>query len=368
MTINESSEDFSRVRTFSGIIFDCDGVLIDSTRSYDRALVICFRSFSSLLGYDFDDGEFMNVVSQIRKLGGFNNDWDTLSVMVAYLYSKVRDTRLLDNLAQISPLKERLKIFEEMFFQTKNESKKRISLADLITVISGLQEGTNRDQLTQAILLDADLVNNVRKAMSYPKPVGEGFLSTLFDEVVYGKQVFREMYGFDCSMTVMSNPGLILEEKKMITEEALVSFFSACEGNLGIITGRPRVPTLFTLGDTFKKWFTKPEICFFTGDYILDAEEVKPSPKPMFKVARSLDSDGPILYVGDSGEDLLMAKNANKSGLLQKKVYFAAIASSEEKTTYFESEGSYVDCIVSNVNELGSLLEQNASQSTKIGI
>jgi len=368
MTINKSSEDFARVRTFSGIIFDCDGVLIDSTRSYDRALVICFRGFSSLLGYDFDDREFMNVVAQIRKLGGFNNDWDTLAVMVAYLYSKVRDTRVLENIAQISPLKERLKCFEETFIQTKNESKKRISFVDLIKVISGLQEGTNRDQLAYALLRDEDLVNKVNDAMSYPKPVGEGFLATLYDEVVYGRQVFREMYGFDCVTTVLSNPGLILEEKKMITEEALVSFFSACEGNLGIITGRPRVPTLFTMGDTFKKWFTKPEICIFTGDFILDVEEVKPSPKPMFKVARSLNSDGPILYVGDSGEDLLMAKNANKSGLLQKKVYFAAIASSEEKAMYFESEGSYVDCIVSNVNELGSLLEQNASQKTKIGI
>ena len=92
MTINKSSEDFARVSRFSGIIFDCDGVLIDSTRSYDRALVICFRGFSSLLGFDFGDEEFMNAIAEIRKLGGFNNDWDSLAVMVAYLFSKAGET------------------------------------------------------------------------------------------------------------------------------------------------------------------------------------------------------------------------------------------------------------------------------------
>ena len=50
---------------------------------------------------------------------------------------------------------------------------------------------------------------------------------------------------------------------------------------------------MFTLGDTFRKWFTRPEICFFTGDYILDVDEVKPSPKPMFRVAKNLSSKYP---------------------------------------------------------------------------
>jgi phosphoglycolate phosphatase-like HAD superfamily hydrolase len=193
--------------------------------------------------------------------------------------------------------------------------------------------------------------------------VGVGFLSTLFDEVVYGREVFKEMYGLDCATKDLSNPGLIINEKKLIGENALVTFFSASNGNLGIITGRPRVPTLFTMGDSFQKWFRKPELCLFTGDYILEEEEVKPSAKPMLKVASRLSSESPILYVGDSGEDLLMTKNVNKSGELSTRVYFAAIASSEEKAQYFESERGYVDCIVSDINELGSVIEENSSRN-----
>ena len=62
-----------------------------------------------------------------------------------------------------------------------------------------------------------------------------------------------------------------------------------------------------------------------------------------------------------------MVKNVNKSALLDRNVYFAGIASTEEKARYFESEGRYVDCIVSDVNELGSVVEQNVSKSAKVG-
>jgi phosphoglycolate phosphatase-like HAD superfamily hydrolase len=367
MTVYKSSEEFGKIRSFSGIIFDCDGVLIDATKSYDLALYVCSRAFASVLGLDFAEEDLMNAIGRIRELGGFNNDWDTLAVMVAFLYSASRETKSLDAIVELSPLAERLRSFETKVSQMNEAGKAKIGFRDLLETVSRLPEGTNRVQLTEALLRDPSLAERVSEITSYPKPVGESFLSTLYDEVVYGKHVFREMYGFDCATNSMSSPGLILQEKKLVSEAALVSFFSASGGNLGVITGRPRVPTLFTMGDTFAKWFTRPEICFFTGDYILSVDEVKPSPKPMFKVARNL-SKGPLLYVGDSGEDLLMAKSANKSGLLDAKVYFAGIAASEEKARYFESEGRYVDCIVSDVNELGSVVEQNASKQAKIGI
>ncbi len=366
MTVYKESEEFAKIRSFSGIIFDCDGVLIDSSRSYDLALNVCSKAISSLLGLDFEGSEYLEFLGELRKLGTFNNDWDSLAVSTAYFYSKAENTKLLDELPQIPILSQRIANFEARVMSVKEEKKTEIPFEEVTKIVSGMREGTKRDLVCQAILRNDSLVDNLKEILSYPKPVGEGFLATLFDEVVYGKKVFREMYGFDCATTFMSDPGLILEEKKIIEETALVSFFSACGGNLGIITGRPRIPTLFTLGETFTKWFTRPEICLFTGDYLLDVDEVKPSPKPMLKVAKNLDLKDPVLYVGDSGEDLLMAKNVNKSGLLKATVYFVGIASSIEKARYFESEGAYADCIVSDVNELASTLGRNAAQTTRI--
>ncbi|MDG6907353.1 MAG: HAD family hydrolase [Nitrososphaerota archaeon] len=364
MTVYKNSDGFRKIRNFAGIIFDCDGVLIDSSRSYDLALIVCFRAFSALLGFDFQEEEFMKTLREIRKLGGFNNDWDSLDIMVAYSYSKSKDTKLLDSISQIPDLRERLQAFETKSNQAKGGTRLKLEFGDLLRIVSKMPEGTNREELSTKILRTAELLNKVSEMTSYPRAVGEGLLATLYDEVVYGKQVFRKMYGFDCATSSMSSPGLILQEKKLVSESALAVFSEASQGNLGVITGRPKIPTLFTLGKTFSKWFTRPEICMFTGDYLLNVEEVKPSPKPMFRISRILNSSNPILYVGDSGEDVLLAKYANMSKEMQQKVAFAGIASDMEKARYFESEGNSVDCIVSDVNELSLLIAEKCGISS----
>jgi phosphoglycolate phosphatase-like HAD superfamily hydrolase len=362
LTVYKNSPEFSKIANFGGIVFDCDGVLIDSSGSYDKALTFCSKAFASILTLDFQEDDLVKTIEKIRELGAFNNDWDTQAVIVDYLYSKSKDTGALDELSQIDRIPEQLRYFESLVIEGKQGTTKMIGFEDLRKIVSGLPEGTNRDKLSAKVLKDDSLAESVSDLISYPKPVGEGFLATLFDELVYGKKVFREMYGFDCETKSLSEPGFIVNEKKLVKEDALVSFFSASGGNLGIITGRPRIPTLQTLGDSFQRWFRRSDLCLFTGDYILDVEDVKPSGKPMLKVAKNLPQQ-PILYVGDSGEDLLMTKNANKDEGISTKVYFAGIASSKEKADYFASEDGYVDCVVSDVNELGSLLEQNSSNS-----
>jgi phosphoglycolate phosphatase-like HAD superfamily hydrolase len=362
LTVYKASPEFSKIAKFGGIVFDCDGVLIDSSGSYDKTLLFCSKSFASVLALDFEDDDLILAIEEIRELGAFNNDWDTQAVIVGYLYSKSKDTRDLDELSQIDRIPEQLRYFESLVIEGKKKATTKISFEELRKIVSGLPEGTNRDKLSAKVLKDDSLTERIRDLISYPKPVGEGFLATLFDELVYGKKVFREMYGLDCETKSLSEPGFIMNEKKLVKEDTLVSFFSASGGNLGIITGRPRIPTLYTLGDSFKSWFRRPELCLFTGDYILNVEDVKPSAEPMLKIASNLPKQ-PILYVGDSGEDLLMIKNANKDGGLGAKVYFAGIAASKEKADYFGSENGYVDCIVSDVNELGSLVEQNSSKN-----
>lgn len=358
MTIYKLSEKISSIDRYSGIIFDCDGVLIDSSRSYDLGIENCTRYFATLLGLRFDQAMLSEIVESIRELGSFNNDWDTLAVIVAYLYQRSESRQLLDEIAGVEPLASRLQSFETRLLALDAGSITEEADFNLLSeAVSAVDEGTRRDILIQKLVRgDYALKDKIDKVITYPKPVGQSFLATLFDEVVYGRAVFEEMYGFECTTSRISQPGLISYERKLVADGTLSNLSRACGGSLGIITGRPRVPTIHTLGDTFRNWFSRPEICLFTGDYLLEVDEVKPSPKPMLKIARELDSNDPILYVGDSGEDLLLVKNTNRSGLLDRKIYFAAIANSEEKVGFFESEGDYVDCIVSEVNELTSAI------------
>jgi hypothetical protein len=189
--------------------------------------------------------------------------------------------------------------------------------------------------------------------------VGEGLLSTLFDEIVYGREVFKDTYGFECGTRRLSVPGLIVHERILVSHSTLEFLSALSHGKFGMITGRPKIPTIHTLGQIFEKWFCNPEICMFTGDHILDIEEVKPSPKPMLKLAEKLpDKKSSILYVGDSSEDLLMARSANH--MLNERICFASVASSRAKLKYFEREGDS-ECIVSNVNELVPAIREGCS-------
>lgn len=347
------SEEFEVASRYAGIIFDCDGVLINASGSYDEALVRCTKAIYSIPGFVVDEGELSQVIGELRKLGTFNNDWDTLDVLIAFLYSRHVDTNELDEISRINALPDKLRSFETQALSKRDDPLLVMPLRDLGKLASSLTEGTTRDAILRMLLRNASF-ERFSELVMYPMPVGESFLATLYDETVYGKVVFKRMYGFDCSTKAFSNPGLITNEKKIVDENALGRFYAASGGNLGVITGRPRIPTLYTLGSSFTKWFTKPSICLFTGDYSLDSTETKPSPKPLLRVKDQLLDTYPLLYVGDSGEDVLMVKNANKAS--ERRILFAGIASTNDKAEYFESESESVDCIVSNVNELGTLM------------
>lgn len=57
------------------LIFDMDGILVDTRNSYCKLLVDCFEHFSGQkISYEKD-------VIPIKQSGGFNNDWDILKLL-----------------------------------------------------------------------------------------------------------------------------------------------------------------------------------------------------------------------------------------------------------------------------------------------
>ena len=60
------------------LIFDMDGTIIDTSKSYCRILVECYEHFTGQkIDYDID-------VKPVKHMGGYNNDWDLLM----YLFEK----------------------------------------------------------------------------------------------------------------------------------------------------------------------------------------------------------------------------------------------------------------------------------------
>lgn len=357
VTVYKASQRFQDQadKGFAGVIFDCDGVLIDATNSYGATLETCLKYFAAMLGFRIEGGDYERTVRAVQSLGTFNNDWDTLAVLVAFCYAESSNRALLDRISSIKTLRKRITEFEASSIDREKEGGLvRLEFSRLDQILGKMKTGAKREEIVRMIFsLDEEMVKRFENSVSYPKPVGKGLLSTFFDEVIYGELVFQKTYGISCSSGILSKEGKIANERILASGETLAFLSKISSGNLGIITGRPEVPTIHTLGKQFQNFFPNPEICHFTGDYLPDAEEAKPSPKPMLKVAKGLkDKKLPILYVGDAAEDILMVKSSNFPNLLNGRVMFTGIAADEKKARFFLEQGNDADCVVSSTNEM----------------
>lgn len=354
---NLSAALFSKI-PFSAIVFDCDGVLIDASHSYEQTLELSANAFASLLGFKLPSERFRRAVESLRRLGTFNNDWDALAVITAYIYAKSSTRQFLDSISLVESQPEKIRAFESAALDAmKRVSPFVLDFEEFDLLLASTPSGALRDEIISKLISASDLLGQYYRCISYPKPVGESLLGRFFDEAMYGQGVFQSTYGIECATSVVSRPGFIQNEKLLVSENVMDELASLCSGNFGILTGRPKIPTIFSLGKLFTLYFKEPGICQFLGDYSHSDDEWKPSPKPMIRIGSILcNKESPILYVGDSGEDLVLAKRANESGKISQSVLFAAVASSKEKEEYFAKQG--VDCIVSGMNELPSLLSQ----------
>ncbi|MDJ0271572.1 MAG: hypothetical protein NYU39_03210, partial [Aigarchaeota archaeon] len=104
-------EPLSRV---DGVIFDCDGVLIDEKTSYDKVIqeVTAFLT-QMLTGYLVDASSIRpETIYDIRAIGSFNNDANTIQLLVEWLVDRISaelDDKVGERMAEL-----RSKTFTEM--------------------------------------------------------------------------------------------------------------------------------------------------------------------------------------------------------------------------------------------------------------
>ncbi|KYH42386.1 MAG: hypothetical protein AYL33_002820, partial [Candidatus Bathyarchaeota archaeon B63] len=82
-------DSVSRIRSVEGIIFDCDGVLIDVRGSYNRAISKSVAYIlGAMTGCILPEGLISDqIIYRFRGTGGFNNDWDTVYGVLMFMLS-----------------------------------------------------------------------------------------------------------------------------------------------------------------------------------------------------------------------------------------------------------------------------------------
>jgi len=373
-------ESLNNLKSVNAVIFDCDGVLIDIRESYNKAnsQVVAFM-MKELTGSSFAE----NLVSRetvylFKKSGGFNNDWDLTFVLLATILCKLpKDFR--------ATFKKRVKLSRSekallrRFLSVKEGIRKEWDPAALDNLRDALEdaikETAEKSDASGIVSFEEKLVKDgseelrdfyvvVKSFLSYPGGVGESLLTTVYEEIFCGPQLFKGLYGQEPRF--YWGKGLIENEQVIIQPETLKQLVSTLsEANFGIASGRLRQLTEYVLKELLDGFDSKALV--FLDDIIAAEGEAtrregievnlkKPNPYSLLRSSKGLRPFRRALYVGDSMEDAMVVKEANR---LDPRFLFAGVyrhsdCKEEVLNDFLKAEA---DMILPSVNELPELLE-----------
>lgn len=340
------------------VVFDCDGVLIDEKTSYDKVIKEVTSVLTEVLtGYKVSaDALPSQTIYEIRAVGSFNNDSNTIQLLVEWLSSKIAaeiDRNVGKRLEELAgkTLPELLKVQSTDHIIPED----RISswLSELERKIA-LFEGTGAplEKIEEGLAIHGSLVELMKKVLKPGQKYGMSLLATAFDESFYGsneiinRRNVGPFFGFE---------GRLKDEKVIVTNDVIEKLVGRGL-KLGICTGRGSWETWKTLGE-LAKYFDK-EACVFITDYVeadpsRSNEFEKPSPWALIKAVRSIEKDGVKLYVGNSVEDYLMYLKAREN---VGELLFAAVTEKDYRKIDYMLENE-VDLVIPSVNHLPKIFE-----------
>jgi len=262
------------INEFDSIIFDCDGVLIDVTKSYDTTIN---KTISYILKEIFNitaDNLLTNeMFVGFKSTGGFNDEVDITYVGI---------------LCYIAAQKLNKNSNEFIFDVIESANSTGIKSAE--------------DFFNQ---IDVDLTNEMSK-LNYPGDRKTNPVSMIFNELFYGPELYNKIFKKNSRFT---ENGFIENDSVIINIELIKKLKQKFNNKLAIVTGRGYQAILPSLKEILNEFDIKNSI--FLEDESRDL--AKPNPQSLIQTIRGLDSKN-SLYVGDSMEDLILAKKASELG------------------------------------------------------
>jgi len=303
MTLEKKSEgiyvDDSHVDLFEkidGIIFDCDGVLIDITKSYDLAIIkttqYVLEKFAKII--DSINVDF-KIIDGFKSTGGFNDEVD---LTYAAIISLVAAQKLEKNQTEF------------IFDVIKNSNS-----SGILSVEKYIENFVD--------------ISEIKNQLSYPGTHHQNPLYQIFDQLFYGPKLYEKLFQNKSQFT---EPGLIEQDDVILNESLLELLQKKFDSKIAMVTGRGKESVSYSLKGMLQKFNLDNSV--FLEDESRDL--AKPNPKPLFDSIKGMNSNV-TLYVGDSMEDFIMAKKVTEMG--SKVVFCGIIGTSknpQEKLELFE--------------------------------
>jgi len=285
-----------------GIIFDCDGVLIDITKSYDLTIAKTVKFVLENLA-QINDGIIIDskIIDGFKSTGGFNDEVD---LTYAAILSIVAAKKLGKN--------QRDFIFDTIAHSDSSGIK---------SVENYLQKITD--------------ISKIKDTLSYPGPHISNPLYKIFDQIFYGPELYKKLYDTNSEFT---EPGLIKNDVVIFNDSLAAKLENRFNTKIAMVTGRGMESVKYSLGNLFHK-FDLNHSAFLEDE---PRDLAKPNPESLIRAITGMGCKN-VLYVGDSMEDLMMTKKATKLGY--NTIFCGIIGTSKEpqkKLELFEQNGAHM--------------------------
>ena len=319
MTLNQKfdgiyvDDSFNHIEIDS-IIFDCDGVLIDITKSYDETIIRTTKYVLETLANISDSVDIdFKIIDGFKSTGGFNDEVDlTYASILSIIAAK------------------KLKKDQTEF---------------IFTVIKN-SDSTGIKSVENFLKTQTDISEIITK-LSYPGTHKENILYQIFDQLFYGPDLYSKLFKTNSKF---SDSGLIENDDIIFNDELFIKLQKKFGNQISMVTGRGKESVKYSLKSLLEKFDLKNSV--FLEDE--SRELAKPNPQALVNSITGLNSKS-CLYVGDSMEDFLMAK---KSTILGHKTIFCGIIGTSknpmEKLKLFEQNEAIL--VLDSINLLPKVL------------
>jgi len=259
---------------FDSIIFDCDGVLIDVTKSYDTTIN---KTISYVLKEIADitvETPLTNeILLKFKSTGGFNDEIDiTYAGILCFITAKKFNKNPIEFISDI------------------------IDNAD----DSGI---TYIENFLDKIDLD---ISDIKSRLNYPSTDKNDLIHVTFDQLFFGPELYSKIFQKGSNF---SDKGLIENDNVIVNSELIEALKKKFDDKIAIVTGRGFNAISSSLKEILNQFNVKSSV--FLEDESRDI--AKPNPQSLIRAMKGLNSKN-CLYVGDSMEDIMLAQKASELG------------------------------------------------------
>lgn len=282
------------------VVLDIDGVLVDVSGSYRRAIV---ESIERVYGETIDTG----AIQAFKNAGGFNNDWEL--TYAAALLVLARETGATASVE---------------------------SFTDRIAAAGGGLEAA--EAVTEALDgIDAEAVFD---------RWDRDRLHETFQTLYLGTELYTELEG---GAPPFDAPGYIYDEPVLLSADVRDELTE--EYNVGVVTGRPRAEAEIALD---RVGLEIPPAHRFTMD---DWEHGKPHPAALVRLADRFESAS-VVFVGDTLDDIETAVNADETDPDRTYAGIGALTgglTGEAGRSAFKTAGAAA--VIESINDLSTVCD-----------